>query len=115
MIKKQAKNAAAIAGLMCFSAALWAQAQLKPATPPPTPKADSPIDLTGYWVSIVNEDWRWRMLTPPKGDYASVPLKSRRQGQGGYLGCVAGRLLQGLRCGRRDAHADTIAHHLGGR
>jgi hypothetical protein len=32
------------------------------------------IDLTGYWVSIVNEDWRWRMVTPPKGDYASVPL-----------------------------------------
>jgi hypothetical protein len=32
------------------------------------------IDLTGYWVSIVNEDWRWRMMTPAKGDYASVPL-----------------------------------------
>jgi len=25
-------------------------------------------------VSIVNEDWRWRMVTPPKGDYASVPI-----------------------------------------
>jgi hypothetical protein len=34
----------------------------------------APIDLTGYWVSIVNEDWRWRMVTPPKGDVASVPL-----------------------------------------
>jgi hypothetical protein len=32
------------------------------------------IDLTGTWVSVVNEDWRWRMVTPPKGDYASVPL-----------------------------------------
>jgi hypothetical protein len=42
--------------------------------PPPTPRAAAPIDLTGYWVSIVNEDWRWRMVTPPKGDYASVPL-----------------------------------------
>jgi hypothetical protein len=40
----------------------------------PTPQAEAPIDLTGYWVSIVNEEWRWRMLTPPKGDYASVPL-----------------------------------------
>src|ERR1043166_8577905 len=38
------------------------------------PWASAPIDLTGYWVSIVNEDWRWRMVTPPKGDYASVPL-----------------------------------------
>lgn len=42
--------------------------------PPPTPKAAAPIDLTGYWVAIVNEDWRWRMVTPPKGDVASVPL-----------------------------------------
>jgi hypothetical protein len=41
---------------------------------PPTPQAAAPIDLTGYWVSIVNEDWRWRMVTPPKGDYASVPI-----------------------------------------
>ena len=36
----------------------------------------APIDLTGYWVSIVTEDWRWRMVTPPKGDYASVPLNA---------------------------------------
>jgi hypothetical protein len=41
---------------------------------PLTPKAQAPIDLTGYWVSIVTEDWRYRMVTPPKGDYASVPL-----------------------------------------
>jgi hypothetical protein len=34
------------------------------------------IDVTGYWVSVVTEDWRWRMLTPPKGDYASVPLNA---------------------------------------
>ena len=42
--------------------------------PPATPRGRAPIDLTGYWVSIVNEDWRWRMVTPPKGDVASVPL-----------------------------------------
>ena len=39
-----------------------------------SPRASAPIDLAGYWVSIVNEDWRWRMVTPPKGDVASVPL-----------------------------------------
>jgi hypothetical protein len=38
------------------------------------PRAAAPIDLTGTWVSIVTEDWRWRMRTPPKGDYASLPL-----------------------------------------
>jgi hypothetical protein len=46
--------------------------------PPPqaaqSPRAAAPIDLAGYWVSIVNEDWRWRMVTPPKGDVASVPV-----------------------------------------
>jgi hypothetical protein len=43
---------------------------------PPTPQAAAPIDLTGYWVSVVTEDWRWRMVTPPKGDFASVPLNA---------------------------------------
>ena len=42
----------------------------------PTAQAAAPIDLTGYWVSIVTEDWRFRMLTPGKGDYASVPLNA---------------------------------------
>lgn len=37
-------------------------------------RSEAPIDLTGTWVSVVNEDWRWRMITPPHGDYASVPL-----------------------------------------
>jgi hypothetical protein len=30
--------------------------------------------VTGYWVSLVTEDWRYRMTTPPKGDYGGVPL-----------------------------------------
>ena len=28
-----------------------------------SPKATAPIDLTGYWVSLITEDWRTRMLT----------------------------------------------------
>ena len=44
------------------------------APPPPVPRAAAPIDLTGYWVSIVTQDWRWRMVTPRKGDYEGVPL-----------------------------------------
>jgi len=43
-------------------------------TPPPTAKAAAPIDLTGNWVSVVTEDWRWRMVTPLKGDAASIPI-----------------------------------------
>ena len=45
-----------------------------PGTPPPSPKAAAPIDLTGYWVSIVSEDWRYRMVAPAKGDYQGVPM-----------------------------------------
>jgi len=41
----------------------------------PTAKARAPIDLTGYWVSVVTSDWRWRMVTPAKGDYASIPIR----------------------------------------
>ena len=54
-----------------------AHAQRGPAAPEgprPTAQAAAPIDLTGQWVSIVTEDWRWRMVTPPVGDTASVPL-----------------------------------------
>jgi hypothetical protein len=42
--------------------------------PPPPGRTAAPVDLTGTWVSVVTEDWRFRMITPPKGDTASVPL-----------------------------------------
>ena len=69
--------AAATAG-MWLPALLFAQGRGGPPGPPPTAKAAAPEDLTGYWVSLVTEDWRYRMVTPPKGDYASV--RSTRKG-----------------------------------
>jgi hypothetical protein len=53
-----------------------AQFGFPPPEPPVNPRAIAPLDLTGYWVSVVTEDWRFRMITPDKGDYASVPLNS---------------------------------------
>jgi hypothetical protein len=44
-----------------------------PAIPP---RQAAPIDMTGYWVSVVTEDWRFRMVTPPKGNYSGVPLNA---------------------------------------
>jgi hypothetical protein len=44
--------------------------------PAASPRASAPRDFTGYWVSIVTEDWRWRMVTPAKGDVDSVPLNA---------------------------------------
>jgi hypothetical protein len=50
-----------------------------PPPPPPTPKAGAYIDLTGYWVSVVTEDWVYRMLTAPKGDAGSLPVNPAGQ------------------------------------
>jgi hypothetical protein len=70
-----------VCGLAIGSAALAAQGQGgrqggqgRQGGPPATARSAAPVDLTGQWVSVVTEDWRWRMVTPPKGDYASVPL-----------------------------------------
>ena len=64
----------AVAGLgLWLSGLLQAQAP-QPAAAPASPQSIAPIDLVGTWVSVVSEDWRWRMLTPAKGDYASLPL-----------------------------------------
>jgi hypothetical protein len=49
---------------------------------PKSAQASAPADFTGYFVSVVTEDWRWRMVTPIKGDFASIPLnpEGRRVG-----------------------------------
>jgi hypothetical protein len=60
-----------------IAAAIGAGVSLAAQQPAPgTARALSPIDLTGNWVSIVTEDWRFRMVTPPPKDYASVPLNA---------------------------------------
>lgn len=47
--------------------------------PPPTPQAAAPADFTGTWVAVISEDWRWRMITPPPGDFANIPLNAEGQ------------------------------------
>src|ERR1700758_3886078 len=44
--------------------------------PPATARGAAQVDFTGYWVSVVTEDWRWRMVTPARGDFAGVPLNA---------------------------------------
>ncbi len=44
-----------------------------------SPRQAAPVDLTGYWVSVVSEDWRYRMVTPAKGDTGGVPLNAEGQ------------------------------------
>lgn len=41
----------------------------------PTPRSAAPIDLTGYWVSQIVDEWRFR-VTPQKGDIPYLPLNA---------------------------------------
>ena len=63
----------AFGALQHSGVAAQAPAQGQPPAPP-TAQVAAAADLTGYWVSVVTEDWRWRMMTPPKGDVSSIPL-----------------------------------------
>jgi hypothetical protein len=73
MSARQSRSLISVA--LVFALASTAVAQRGgPPSPPATPKAQAPFDITGYWVSLVNEDWRYRITTAPKGDAAGVPL-----------------------------------------
>jgi hypothetical protein len=56
---------------------------MRPQGPPPTPKAAALVDLTGNWVSIIDDEWRWRMITPAKGDFSFLPLNAEARRIGG--------------------------------
>lgn len=58
--------------VLAVPAASEAQRQAGAATP--SARDSAPIDLTGYWVSYVTENWRYRMVTPPKGEYRRIPV-----------------------------------------
>jgi hypothetical protein len=76
-MKKRARFAwapLAVAAALLPAAALAQPAAPAAAQAPRTPREAQPFDMTGNWVSIVNEDWRWRMVTPPKGDFPGIPL-----------------------------------------
>lgn len=69
--------AVTMAALTVSATPLFAQQpQGRGGVPPANPRTAAPVDFTGTWVSVVSEDWRWRMITPPKGDYANIPLNA---------------------------------------
>ncbi len=49
------------------------RAQQQPVSAASAARDRAPIDLTGYWVSYVTENWRYRMVTPAKGEYRRIP------------------------------------------
>jgi hypothetical protein len=64
-----------VALLMAAPALVHAQAGRggAAAVPPPTGKSMAPFDLTGYWVSEIVDEWRFR-VSPIKGDILYMPL-----------------------------------------
>ena len=71
----------AIAFGLVASTALFRPADAQPrraaqSSPPTTARAAAPIDITGHWVSLITDDWVYRMITPAKGDVSYVPLNA---------------------------------------
>jgi hypothetical protein len=58
-----------------FVAAAYAQNGPPRPAAPRTAQAAAPIDLTGYWVSQIVDEWRFR-VTPRKGDIEYLPINA---------------------------------------
>jgi hypothetical protein len=66
------------ASILAVASPAFAQRQQPsaPPKPPPTAQASAPFDMTGYWVSVITQNWRLRMVVPPKGDYMGIPISA---------------------------------------
>jgi hypothetical protein len=60
--------------LATLAAAASVEAQRQGGNSSPSARDAAPIDLTGYWVSYVTENWRYRMVTPARGEYRRIPV-----------------------------------------
>ena len=62
---------------LCLCAPLAIQAQQRGGRgAPQAPREAAAVDLTGYWVSVITEDWKFRMVTPNKGVFDSLSLNA---------------------------------------
>ena len=69
----------AAAALLLYLGALAAPVTAQQPQEPASPQDAAPVDYTGYWVSLITEDWRHRMVTPPVGDTDSIPVSQEGQ------------------------------------
>jgi hypothetical protein len=65
-----------VVAVAALAGAATLQAQRGSPAPVPAARDAAPIDLTGYWVSVITEGWKVRMVTPKKGVYDSLPLNA---------------------------------------
>jgi len=75
IVRKQSALLLAVTAVFCLilPAGIYAQRGQRGPQTAPTAKASAAIDITGTWVSVITEDWKYRMVTPRKGDYDGVP------------------------------------------
>lgn len=69
----------ALAGVLLFaSTVLWAQppGSRGTAAAPPSARDQAPWDPSGYWVSLITQNWRWRMVVVGPGDYIGIPINA---------------------------------------
>ncbi len=52
------------------------QAQGRANQPPPSARDAAAFDPTGYWSSVITQNWRLRMVPPAKGDYIGIPISA---------------------------------------
>ncbi len=62
--------------LLCAGLGLTAALHAQVGPVPTDARSRAPVDLTGYWVAVVTEDWRYRMMTPDKGDFTGIALNA---------------------------------------
>ena len=70
--------ALAAAGLVIAMLAMRGegQGQGQANQPPSSPRAAAPFDPTGYWSSLITQNWRLRMVPPARGDYIGIPISA---------------------------------------
>jgi hypothetical protein len=86
-----------VALLAALPAAQAAQPATVPAPAPLSARAAAPVDLTGYWVSLVTQNWQFRMVVPMKGDYGGIPINRKAKDQADAWSAAADEAA-GLAC-----------------
>lgn len=65
--------AASAAALCCLSGETWPQTPI-PSAATASAQTQAPFDLQGYWVSVITQNWQFRMIVPGPGEYADIPI-----------------------------------------
>ncbi|MGH8205352.1 MAG: hypothetical protein ACRETK_01115 [Steroidobacteraceae bacterium] len=97
------------AGALCLSVLMLAsvplRAQGRPAAgaataapgKPVSAREQAPFDLSGYWTSVITQNWRYRMIVPGPGEYADIPI-NRKAKQMADAWRAAAQIAAGKQC-----------------